>query len=63
MGDPQHLWLNLTNALFGIVVLFVLLATLFAVIAELVTHYKRRFALRAELDRDLRESAQLASRR
>ena len=63
MGDPQHLWINLANAVLGIVVLFFLLATLIAVVAEILTHFKRRFALRAELDRDMRELAQLASRR
>lgn len=63
MGDSQQFWLNLANAGLGIVVLSLVLATLFAVIAEIVMHFKRRFALRAELDRDLRELAQLAGRR
>ena len=63
MGDPQHLWINLANAVLGIVVLFFLLATLIAVVAEILTHFKRRFELRAELDHDLRELGQLASRR
>jgi len=63
MSNSQDLWVNLTNAFLGIVVLFLLVATLFAVVAEIVTHFKRRRALRAELDRDLRELAQLAGRR
>ena len=63
MSNSPDLWLNATNAVLGIVVLFLLMATLIAVIAEIVTHFKRRFALRAELDRDLRNLAHLAGRR
>lgn len=63
MADSQDLWVSLANAVLGIVVLFLLLATLFAVIAKIVTPFKRRFELRADLDHDLRDLAHIAGRR
>jgi Na+-transporting methylmalonyl-CoA/oxaloacetate decarboxylase gamma subunit len=62
MSDSRDLWLNVTNAGLGIVVLLLLLAVLVAVITEIVTHYRRRSEFRAELDRDLQDLAGRATR-
>ncbi len=51
MGDPQTLWLNLTNVALGVVVLACLLAVALPVIKELFVRRKTS----VELDREMKE--------
>ncbi len=51
MGDPETLWLSLTNAALGVVVLACLLAVALGVVKELVA--RRRAS--AKLDREMKE--------
>jgi len=63
MGDPRDFWINLANIVLGFFVLTFLVAALLAVVIEIGAHVRRRFELRAELDRDLRDLAHLISHR
>jgi len=54
MGDSSHFWLDVTNIVLAAVVLACVLATLFAAAWEIAARVKRRRALSAELDRDMR---------
>ena len=55
MLDPEMFWLNLTNALLGLVVLAYVLGFGYAVCKEIAIRIKRRFSLSAELDRDMHD--------
>ena len=57
MGSSQDLWVTVANVALGLVVGLLLLAAFSSVIIEIVTHFTRRHALRAELDRGLRDLA------
>ena len=55
MGDPETIWLNLTNAALGVVVLACLLAVALGVVKELVARRRARARASAELDREMKE--------
>jgi hypothetical protein len=54
MDDPRMLWVSITNAVLGIVVLVCLLGFAYAVASELAARWKRHFTHPAGLDRHLR---------
>lgn len=51
MDDPRMLWLNVTNALLGAVVLACLLGFAYAVASEIAEKLKRHFGHPADLHR------------
>ena len=54
MDDPRMLWVSMTNAVLGAVVLVCLLGFAYAVASEFTTKLKRHFTRTAELHRDMR---------
>jgi hypothetical protein len=54
MVDTQTFWINLTNIALAVVTLLAVLAVLGGVAHELISRWKKRRAIFAELDADLR---------
>ena len=54
MGDPRMLWVSITNAVLGAVVVACLLGFAYAVASDLADRLKRHFSHPAALDRHLR---------
>jgi hypothetical protein len=54
MDDPRMLWVSITNAALGTVVLLFLLGFAYAIASETAAKLKRRFTQPAALDRNLR---------
>ena len=63
MGDPRDIWIHVANIALGVAVLALLLATIASAAFEIASHIGKRIRLRAELDRDLRDFAQMFSHR
>lgn len=54
MDDPRMLWVSITNAVLGAIVLVCLLGFAYAVASDLTARLKRHFTHPAALDRNLR---------
>jgi hypothetical protein len=54
MDDPRMLWVSVTNALLGVVVLVCLLGFAYGVASDIAPRLKRHFSHPAGLDRGMR---------
>lgn len=53
-GDPETRWLTVTNLILGVVVVLCALIMVGGVVHEIVSRFRKRRRINAELDRDMR---------
>ena len=54
MNDPRTFWLVVTNVALAVVLVLLIVAVLTGVLCETVSKRRRRHAMQAEIDRDMR---------